>query len=62
MGGQAIVGGATCELVVLGSIRKAEQATGSKSVSSTPPWPVHQLPFPVSILLESLSMEYGMEV
>jgi hypothetical protein len=39
-----IVGGATHGLVVLCSIRKqAEQARGSKPVSSTPPWPQHQL-------------------
>lgn len=49
------MGGATCELVVLGSIRKDEQAVESKAVSSTPPWPVQQLLLPVSVLLESLS-------
>jgi hypothetical protein len=38
------VGGAFPGLVVLGSIRKrAEQARGSKPVSSTSPWPLHQL-------------------
>jgi hypothetical protein len=38
------VGGAIPGLVVLGSIRKyAEQAMESKLVSSTPPWPLHQL-------------------
>jgi hypothetical protein len=39
-----IVGGAIPGLVVLGSIRKqAEQARGSKAVSSTSPWFLHQL-------------------
>jgi hypothetical protein len=38
------VGDAIPRLVVLGSIRKqAEQAGGGKPVSSTPPWPLHQL-------------------
>ena len=38
-----MVGGATPGLVVLGSIRKqAEQAMGSKLVSSSPLWPLHQ--------------------
>jgi hypothetical protein len=38
-GGQPIVGGAIPGLVVLGSVRKqAEQAMGSKQISSTPPW------------------------
>jgi hypothetical protein len=38
------VGSAIPGLVVLGSVRKqAEQARGSKPVSSTPPWPLHQL-------------------
>jgi hypothetical protein len=37
-------GGVILGLVVLGSIRKqAEQAMRSKPVSSTPPWPLHQL-------------------
>ena len=41
---QPIVGGAILGLVALGSIRKqAEQVMGSKLVSSTPPWPLHQL-------------------
>jgi hypothetical protein len=41
---QPIVGGTIPGLVVLGSIRKqAEQARGSKPVSSSPPWPLHQL-------------------
>jgi hypothetical protein len=41
---QPIVGGAIPRLVVLGSIRKqAEQAVGSKPVSSTLPRPLHQL-------------------
>jgi hypothetical protein len=38
------VGDAIPELVVPGSIRKqTEQALGSKLLSSTPPWPLHQL-------------------
>ena len=38
------MGGAIPGLVVLGPIRKqAEQAAESKPVSSTPPWPLHQL-------------------
>jgi hypothetical protein len=38
------VGGAIPGLVVMGSIREqAEQARGSEPVSSTPPWPLHQL-------------------
>jgi hypothetical protein len=42
--GGPIVGGAIPGLVVLGSIGKqAEQARGSKPVSSTPPWPLCQL-------------------
>ena len=45
-------------MVVLGSIRKqAEQATGSKLVSSTPPWPL-QVPalfeFPTAFVDELL--------
>ena len=37
---------------VLGSIRKqAEQARGSKSVNSTPPWPLHQFLPPSSCLV-----------
>jgi hypothetical protein len=43
-GGGPIVGGAIPGVVVLGSIREqAEQARESKPVSSTPPWPLHQL-------------------
>jgi hypothetical protein len=43
-GERPLVGGAIPGLVVLGSIRKqAEQARGSKPVSNTPPWPLHQL-------------------
>jgi hypothetical protein len=39
------VGGAIPGLVVLDStIKQAEQATGSKPVSSTPLWPLHQVP------------------
>jgi hypothetical protein len=38
------VGGGIPGLVVLGSIRKqAEKAMESKPVSSTPPWPQHEL-------------------
>jgi len=38
------VGGAIPGLAILGSIRKqAEQAIVSKPISSTPPWPLHQL-------------------
>jgi hypothetical protein len=38
------MGGPTPMLVVLGAIKKqVEQAMGSKSVSSTLPWPVPQL-------------------
>jgi hypothetical protein len=41
---QPIVSGAITGLVVLGSIRKqAEQGRGSNPVSSTRPWPLHQL-------------------
>jgi hypothetical protein len=44
-----MVGGTIPGLVVLGSIRKqAEQAMGSKPVSSIPPWPLHQLLLPDS--------------
>jgi hypothetical protein len=42
--GGFIVGGAIPGVVVLGSLRRqAEQAMGSKPVSSIPPWPLHQL-------------------
>ena len=45
--GRPIVGGAIPGLVVLGSIREqAEQARGSKPVSSISPWPLHQLLLP----------------
>jgi hypothetical protein len=38
------MGGAIPGLVVLGSIRKqAEQVRGSKPISSTSAWPLHQL-------------------
>jgi hypothetical protein len=41
------VGGAIPGLVVLGSKgMQAEQARGSKKVSNTPPWPLHQLLLP----------------
>jgi hypothetical protein len=43
-GERAPVGGAIPGQVALGSIRKqSEKARGSKPVSSTPPWPLHQL-------------------
>ena len=43
-GGRAHCGWSIPGLVVLGSIRKqAEQARGSKPVSSIPPWSLHQL-------------------
>jgi hypothetical protein len=43
-GEQPIVDGAIPGLVVLGSVKKqAEKAKGSNPVSSTPPWPLHQL-------------------
>jgi hypothetical protein len=43
-GGGPSLGLAIPGLIVLGSIRKqAEQAMRSKSESSTPPWPLHQL-------------------
>ena len=46
-GGEPLMGGAISGLVVLGSIREqAEQARGSKPVSSTPPGPLHQLLLP----------------
>jgi hypothetical protein len=39
-----MVDGPIPELVVLGSTRKqAEQARGSKPITSTPPWLLHQL-------------------
>jgi hypothetical protein len=39
-----MMGDATPGLVVLGSARKqAEEARFSNPVSSTPPWPLHQL-------------------
>ena len=41
------VGGTISGLVVLGSIREqAEQARGSKPVSSNSSWPLHQLLLP----------------
>jgi hypothetical protein len=50
------VGAVAPGLVVLGSIRKqTEQAMGSKPVSSTPPWPLHQLLLQVPVLLEFLT-------
>jgi hypothetical protein len=58
------VGGAISGLVVLGSIRKqAEQARGSKPVSSIPPWPLHQPLFPNLLpVLTSLVMNGNVEV
>ena len=45
--GGPLVGGTIPGLVALGSIRKqTEQARGSKPVSNTPPWPLHQLLLP----------------
>ena len=42
-----LVGGTISGLAVLDSIREqAEQARGSKPVSNTPPWPLHQLLLP----------------
>ena len=53
-GRRPIVGGAVPGLIVLVSIRKqAEQARGSKPVSSIPPWTLNQLL--LSDLLEFLS-------
>lgn len=44
-----MVGGAIPGLEALDSIRQqAEQARGSKSVSSPPPWPLSQLLSPAS--------------
>jgi hypothetical protein len=43
-GERLLVGGTISLLVVLGYIREqAEQARGSKSVKSIPPWPLHKL-------------------
>jgi len=45
------MGGTTPGIVVLGAIRKqAEEAMRSKPVSSTLPWPLHQL-LPPALLL-----------
>jgi hypothetical protein len=53
-GGGPLVGGAIPGLVVLGSISKqAEQARGSKPVSSIPPWPLHQLLLPELLEFQS---------
>jgi len=60
-----LVDDATPELVVLGTIRKqGEQAIMSKPVSSTPPWPLHQLLPQVSVLFEFLPsrMNYNVDV
>ena len=58
------VGDATLRLVVLNSARKwAEQAMGSKSVISTPPWSLHQLllpgPCPVQVPINRDVEAYG---
>ena len=51
-----MLGDAIPGLVILDSLRKqAEQALGSKPVSSTLPWPLHQLLPPGSALFEFLS-------
>ena len=53
--------------MVLDNIRKqAEQAMGSKAVSSIPPWPLHQL-LPLCFCLEvlpwfPLKIHYDVEV
>ena len=63
-----MVGGTFPELVVLSSIRKeeAEKARGSKSVKSTPPWPLHSSCLQDPVLFELLSwlpsMNSAMEV
>jgi hypothetical protein len=47
-----MVGGASPGMVAPGAIRKqAEQAMGSKPVSSILPWPLHQLLPPGSCLV-----------
>ena len=52
--GGPILGGAIPGLLVLGSVRKqAEQGRGSKPVSSTPSWPLHQLLPPDLLELQS---------
>ena len=57
------VGGAILVQVVLGSIRmQAEQATGSKPVGNTAPWPLHQLLPPGSLLWHPSVMDYHAEV
>jgi len=54
--GQPAGGGAIPGLMVLGSIRRqTKQAVRSKPVSSTLPWPLHQLLPPGPALLEFLS-------
>jgi hypothetical protein len=46
-GERPLVGGTISGLAVLGSIKEqAEQARGDKTVSSIPPWPLHQLLLP----------------
>lgn len=59
--------GSISGMVVLGSIRKVEQAMGIKPVSCTSSWLLHQLLPLVSTLLEFLSKiplmtDYGVEV
>jgi hypothetical protein len=62
----SIVGGAIPGQVVLDSIRKqAEQARGSKPVSNTPPWSLHQLLLPALCEFQSwlpLVMNSSVEV
>ena len=56
------MGGAIPGLMVLGSISKqTEQARGSKPVSSTPLWPLHQLLPPVLPCLSSYPDFFGDE-
>jgi hypothetical protein len=51
-----VVGGVIPGLVVLGPVRKqGEQIMRNKPVSSTLPWPLHQLLPPGSCLLGSVS-------
>jgi hypothetical protein len=45
-GGGLLVGGTIPGLVVLGSIRKANQASQGKQASNIPPWSLHQLLLP----------------
>ena len=52
--GQAHYGGTIPKMVVLASVRQAEQTTRSKAVSSTPPRPLHQLLPPCSCPADGL--------